>query len=134
MWAAKVKSGTDGDALELTYVSEDGEEGYPGTLTSTVVYSLREDGGLVIDYSATTAAPTVVNLTNHAYFNLAGEGEGTILDHEGIPVRTGDHCAQPVMNRFGISATTRASLACFNTREELDALAAGIRKVQEMFR
>ena len=82
VWAAKVKSGTDGDALELTYVSRDGEEGYPGTLTATVVYSLREDGGLVIDYSATTDAPTVLNLTNHAYFNLAGEGEGTILDHE----------------------------------------------------
>ena len=82
LWSAKVKSGKDGDALELTYVSRDGEEGYPGTLTATVVYSLREDGGLVIDYSATTDAPTVVNLTNHAYFNLAGEGEGTILGHE----------------------------------------------------
>ena len=82
LWSAKVVQGKDGDALELRYVSRDGEEGYPGTLTATVVYSLREDGGLVIDYSATTDAPTVVNLTNHAYFNLAGEGEGTILDHE----------------------------------------------------
>jgi aldose 1-epimerase len=82
LWAAKVVTGEDGDALELRYVSRDGEEGYPGTLTATVVYSLREDGGLVIDYTATTDAPTVVNLTNHAYFNLAGEGEVTILDHE----------------------------------------------------
>jgi aldose 1-epimerase len=82
VWSAKVKATKDGDALELTYVSRDGEEGYPGTLTASVVYSLREDGGLVIDYSATTDAPTVLNLTNHAYFNLAGEGEGTILDHE----------------------------------------------------
>jgi aldose 1-epimerase len=82
LWSAKVVPGKDGDALELRYVSKDGEEGYPGTLTATVVYSLREDGGLVIDYTATTDAPTVVNLTNHAYFNLAGEGEGTILDHE----------------------------------------------------
>jgi len=82
VWAAKVVSGPDGDALELTYVSRDGEEGYPGTLTAKVVYSLRADGGLVIDYEATTDAPTVVNLTNHAYFNLAGEGEGTILGHE----------------------------------------------------
>lgn len=82
LWAAKVVAGQDGDALELTYVSKDGEEGYPGTLTAKVVYSLRDDGGLVIDYTATSDAPTVVNLTNHAYFNLAGEGEGTILDHE----------------------------------------------------
>ena len=58
---------------------------------------------------------------------------GTVLDNEGIAVRTGHHCAQPVMDRFRIPATTRASLACFNTREELDALAQGIRKVQEMF-
>ena len=50
---------------------------------------------------------------------------GTVLDYEGIAVRTGHHCAQPVMDRFGIPATTRASLACFNTREELDALARG---------
>jgi aldose 1-epimerase len=82
VWAPKVVSGPEGDALELTYVSRDGEEGYPGTLTAKVVYSLRGDGGLEIDYAATTDAPTVVNLTNHAYFNLAGEGEGTILGHE----------------------------------------------------
>ncbi len=59
---------------------------------------------------------------------------GTILDYEGIAVRTGHHCAQPVMTRFGIPATTRASLACFNTRGELDTLGRGIRKVQEMFK
>ncbi len=58
---------------------------------------------------------------------------GTVLDHEGIAVRTGHHCAQPVMERYGIPATTRASLACFNTKQELDALAHGVRKVQEMF-
>jgi aldose 1-epimerase len=82
VWTPKVVSGPDGDALELTYVSKDGEEGYPGNLTARVVYSMRADGGLVLDYTATTDAPTVVNLTNHAYFNLAGEGEGTILGHE----------------------------------------------------
>jgi cysteine desulfurase/selenocysteine lyase len=58
---------------------------------------------------------------------------GTILDREGIAVRTGHHCAQPVMDRFGIPATTRASLALYNTRSDLDALANGIRKVQEIF-
>lgn len=58
---------------------------------------------------------------------------GTILDQEGIAVRTGHHCAQPVMDRFGIPATTRASLAFYNTRGELDALARGIAKVKEIF-
>jgi cysteine desulfurase/selenocysteine lyase len=59
---------------------------------------------------------------------------GTVLDYEGIAVRTGHHCAQPVMDRFGVPATTRASLACFNTREDLDTLARGILKVQEVFK
>jgi cysteine desulfurase/selenocysteine lyase len=59
---------------------------------------------------------------------------GTIVDREGVAIRTGHHCAQPVMDRYGIPATTRASLACFNTREELDTLAGGIRRVQEIFR
>jgi cysteine desulfurase/selenocysteine lyase len=58
---------------------------------------------------------------------------GTILDLEGIAVRTGHHCAQPVMDRFGVAATTRASLAFYNTKEELDALGAGLRKVLEVF-
>jgi len=58
---------------------------------------------------------------------------GTVLDQEGIAVRTGHHCAQPVMERFGVPATTRASLAFYNTKEEIDALVAGIHKVQEMF-
>jgi cysteine desulfurase/selenocysteine lyase len=59
---------------------------------------------------------------------------GTVLDREGIAIRTGHHCAQPVMERFGIPATARASLAIYNTRADLDALVAGLRKVQEMFR
>ena len=58
---------------------------------------------------------------------------GTILDQEGIAIRTGHHCAQPVMQRFGIPATARASFASYNTKEEVDALAQGIRKVQEVF-
>ena len=58
---------------------------------------------------------------------------GTILDYEGVAVRTGHHCAQPVMDRYGVPATARASLACFNTREELDALVVGLHRVREMF-
>jgi cysteine desulfurase/selenocysteine lyase len=59
---------------------------------------------------------------------------GTILDQEGIAIRTGHHCAQPVMDRFNVPATARASLALYNTTEELDALAAGLKKVAEVFR
>jgi cysteine desulfurase/selenocysteine lyase len=58
---------------------------------------------------------------------------GSILDYEGVAVRTGHHCAQPVMDRFGVPATIRASLGVYNTREEIDVLVRGIRKVQEMF-
>jgi cysteine desulfurase / selenocysteine lyase len=58
---------------------------------------------------------------------------GTILDQEGIAVRTGHHCAQPVMDRFGIPATVRASFAMYNTRAEVDALGRGIRRVREVF-
>jgi cysteine desulfurase/selenocysteine lyase len=59
---------------------------------------------------------------------------GTILDREGIAIRTGHHCCQPLMDRFEVPATARASLALYNTREELDALAAALRKVAEVFR
>jgi cysteine desulfurase/selenocysteine lyase len=58
---------------------------------------------------------------------------GTILDHDGVAIRAGHHCAMPVMQRFGLSGTARASFALYNTREEVDALVTGLRKVAEMF-
>jgi aldose 1-epimerase len=68
-------------ALELTYTSPDGEMGYPGTLAVRVRYTLTADNELRIDYQATTDAPTVLNLTNHSYLNLAGEAAGSVEDH-----------------------------------------------------
>jgi aldose 1-epimerase len=81
VWTAKDISGAGGPALELSYSSKDGEEGYPGNLTARVLYTLTEKNELKIEYSATTDKDTVVNLTNHSYFNLAGQGNGDILSH-----------------------------------------------------
>ena len=82
VWKARQVPAKDGVALELTYLSKDGEEGYPGNLSIIVVYSLTDKNELKIDYSATTDKDTVINLTNHSYFNLAGQGSGDILSHQ----------------------------------------------------
>lgn len=79
LWDATPMMTEAGPALKLTYVSKDGEEGYPGTLKVTAVYTLTEDNALRLDLSATTDKPTICNLTHHSYFNLAGKGD--ILDH-----------------------------------------------------
>lgn len=82
VWEAKDVSTKAAAALELTYVSKDGEEGYPGNLSVKVVYILTDQNELKIDYTAATDKDTVTNLTNHSYFNLAGAGSGDILGHE----------------------------------------------------
>jgi aldose 1-epimerase len=82
LWTAKDVSNNKGAALELTYLSKDGEEGFPGNLSAKVIYTLTDQNELHIDYSATTDKDTVVNLTNHSYFNLAGQGKGDILGHQ----------------------------------------------------
>lgn len=82
VWTAnpRIKSGEP--TLELRYISPDGEEGYPGTLDVRAVYTLTDDNALRLEYTATTDKDTVVNLTQHSYFNLAGQGAGDILNHE----------------------------------------------------
>jgi aldose 1-epimerase len=81
VWTAKPLRVANGAALKLTYLSRDGEENYPGNLSATVIYTLTDANELRIDYAATTDKRTVVNLTSHSYFNLAGQGNGDILKH-----------------------------------------------------
>lgn len=81
LWEAEQVTNGSTPAVKLTYVSKDGEEGYPGNLTATVTYSLTDDNELRMDYIATTDKPTPVNLTNHSYFNLAASEAADALEH-----------------------------------------------------
>ena len=81
VWNADTIMTENGPSLKLTSLSPDGHEGFPGNLKITVIYTLTNDNALRLDYYAETDKPTVVNFTNHNYFNLAGEGKGNILNH-----------------------------------------------------
>ncbi|MCF7972427.1 MAG: galactose mutarotase [Phycisphaerae bacterium] len=81
LWQGRSLSEQGQAGVQFSYVSQDGEEGYPGTVTCCVTYVLTQDNQLKILYKATTDKPTVINLTNHAYFNLAGAGQGNIYEH-----------------------------------------------------
>ncbi|HEU4433007.1 MAG TPA: aldose epimerase family protein [Pyrinomonadaceae bacterium] len=81
LWTGEKVNTLPGPGVRLTYLSKDGEEGYPGNLQVTITYTLTKRNELRIDYTATTDKDTVVNLTHHSYFNLAGEGNGDILNH-----------------------------------------------------
>ena len=82
VWQAEPIEKDGVQALQLSYLSPDGEENYPGNLDVKVTYTLTDDNSLRIDYFAVSDKDTVVNLTNHAYFNLSGHGSGDILDHQ----------------------------------------------------
>ena len=82
VWKAAPFQNDDATGVKFTYTSPDGEEGYPGELKSVITYTLTDANELKIEYVATTDKPTVLNLTNHAYWNLAGAGSGLIVDHE----------------------------------------------------
>jgi aldose 1-epimerase len=77
----KVESGAT-PSVTMTYVSPDGDQGYPGALTATATYTLNDKNELTIEYTATTDKPTIVNITNHTYWNLAGEGSGSVMDQK----------------------------------------------------
>ncbi|HEY0581714.1 MAG TPA: aldose epimerase family protein [Chloroflexota bacterium] len=81
LWRASPVQGSDQVGLKLALFSPHGDQGYPGALSVEVIYTLTSDNALRLDYRATTDRPTIVNLTNHTYFNLAGEGSGSIEDH-----------------------------------------------------
>ncbi|MCC7054497.1 MAG: galactose mutarotase [Gemmatimonadaceae bacterium] len=82
LWTGKPVTVAGGQAVEFSYTSKDGEEGYPGTLQVTVRYTLTDSNQLQIEYHATTDKATPVNITQHSYFNLAGDGSGDVLKHE----------------------------------------------------
>ena len=82
LWNSEAREGAEGPEVVFNYLSKDGEEGYPGNVNLTVTYRLTGDNTLAVIYSATSDAATPFNPTHHSYFNLAGEGNGTILDHE----------------------------------------------------
>jgi aldose 1-epimerase len=81
IWKAEIVTDPRGSSLRLTYLSKDGDQGFPGNLNTRVTYVLTEEDALVIEYEAATDKATPINLTNHTYFNLAGAGSGTVLDH-----------------------------------------------------
>ena len=107
LWDASSSMSDEEVSVAFTRASPDGEEGYPGTLSCKVTYTLNNEDELRIDYEATTDKPTILNLTNHSYFNLAGEGSPTILDHE--LVINADHFVAPTTPTFRtVSLTSTA--------------------------
>jgi aldose 1-epimerase len=84
VWDAQVLKNTDFPAIRFTYNKPDMEEGYPGNVVAEVVYTWTDNDEIILDYKVTTDRKTVVNITNHAYFNLHGAGTGDILDHEAV--------------------------------------------------
>ena len=126
-------AGAIGLGAALEYVSEVGiarVTTYEQELLAYATEVLRAIPGLRLIGTASEKAAVLSFVLDGIHPHDAG----TVLDRFGIAVRTGHHCAQPVMARFDVPATTRASLAFYNTKEEIDTLASGIRRVQELFR
>jgi cysteine desulfurase / selenocysteine lyase len=125
-------AGVVGLGAALDYVSEIGMDAiarYESDLLRYATRALSEEPGVRIIGTSKHKAGAISFVLDGVH----PHDVGTVLDHQGVAVRTGHHCAQPLMERFGVPATTRASLAMYNTREEIDALVAGIKKVKEIF-
>jgi cysteine desulfurase/selenocysteine lyase len=126
-------AGAIGLGAAFDYLSELGMDGIAAHEQELLAYgteSLRSIPGLRLIGTARNKA----GILSFVIEGVHPHDVGTVLDRLGIAVRTGHHCAQPVMARFGVPATTRASLAFYNTKADLDALCAGIRRVQEVFK
>jgi cysteine desulfurase/selenocysteine lyase len=113
----------------LTGLDREAVEAYERDLLSYATRALQEIPGLRIIGTAREKAGVISFVLD----GIHPHDIGTIVDQEGIAIRTGHHCAQPVMDRFGVPATARASLAFYNTKEDIDALVASLHKVKEVF-
>ncbi len=125
-------AGVIGLGAALDYVNELGIEtiaAYEHDLLNYATQALSTEPGIRIIGTSKHKAGAISFVVDGVH----PHDVGTVLDHQGIAVRTGHHCAQPLMERFGVPATTRASLAFYNTRQEIDALIVGLRKVKEIF-
>lgn len=124
---------THGLATAIDYICSvgfDAIEAHEKELTRYCVEQLQTIGGMRIFGPSTFARDAVVSFLVGDIHHM---DMGTLLDRLGIAVRTGHHCAQPLMDRLGILGTVRASFALYNTKEDVDALVAGIRRVSQMF-
>jgi cysteine desulfurase/selenocysteine lyase len=125
-------AGAIGLGAALEYISKLGMDKIAAHEHDLLTYA-TERVGAIAGVRLIGTARERVGLVSFVMEGVHPHDLGTILDHEGVAIRTGHHCAQPVMDRFGIAATARASFAVYNTREDVDALVVGIRKAQEVF-
>jgi aldose 1-epimerase len=126
VWSARARESPDGPGVELTYVSKDGEEGYPGTVTATVTYTLTNADEFRIDMRATTDKSTVVNLAHHTYWNLGGHDSGPITAHE-LTLFAGQYTPGDPVVPTGVIKTVKGTAFDFTTAKPVgkDLQAAG---------
>ncbi len=120
VWESAIENDST-PTLKLSYLSKDGEEGYPGNLKVDVQYTLSDDGELKIEYNATTDKPTVVNLTNHSYFNLTGDVTNTILNHKLMIAADNYTPVDTTLIPLGEIRTVKGTPFDFTTSEKIGA-------------